>query len=141
MLPQFTKFLSQERGYLQRVVPQCGPALSPIKEAITASFLLKLFGFEVSPAEPKVCQLPVKFAGLGVADPYTSSAVAHDVSRKATVHLANAIAGMEELDLAKHSESVLTAHIMDARSQLEAELLPLFDASVSVIGEHAQRGL
>ena len=68
--------------------------------------------------------------------------MAHEVSRKATVHLANAIAGMhmEEFDLAKHSESVLTAR-MDARSQCEAELLPLSDGSVSVMVEHAQRGL
>ena len=136
----FTKSLSQEWGYLQRVVPQCGPALSPIEEAIAESFLPKLFGSEVSPAERKICQLPVKFAGLGVADPSTSSAVAHEVSRKATVHLSNAIAGKEEFDLAQHSESVLTAR-MDARSQREAELLPLFDASVSVLGDQAQRGL
>ena len=47
----FTKSLSREWGYIQRVVPQCGPALSPIEEAITESFLLKLFGSEVCPAE------------------------------------------------------------------------------------------
>ena len=61
-------------------MPQCGPALSPIEEAIAESFLPKLFGSEVSPAERKICQLLVKLAGLGVADPSTSSAVAHEVS-------------------------------------------------------------
>ena len=131
----------REWGYLQRAVPQCGPAFSPIEEAIAKSFLPELFGSKVSPAERKLCQLPVKITGLGVADPSTSSAVAHEVSRKATVHLANAIAGKEEFELAKHSESVLTARMV-ARSQHEAELLPLFEASpVSVLGEQAQRGL
>ena len=110
----------QEWGYLQRVVPQCGPALLP--EAIAASFLPKLFGSEVSPAERKVCQLSIKFAGLGVANPSASSSVAHEVPQKATAHLANAICkATEEFDLAKPSQSVLTARkLMDARSRREA---------------------
>ena len=48
--------------------------------------------------ERKVCQLPMTFAGLGVANASTSSSVAHEVSRKVTVHLANAITGKEEFD-------------------------------------------
>ena len=53
------------------------------------AFCRSFLGSEASPVELKVCQLPIKFAGLGVANPSTSSSGAHGVSRKATVHLAN----------------------------------------------------
>ena len=78
---QFSKSLSQEWNYLQRAVPHCGPALLAVEKAIAESFLPKLFGCEVSPAEPSMCELPIKLAGLGVVNPSTSAPSAYELSR------------------------------------------------------------
>ena len=45
------KSFSQEWNYIQRVVPECGPALSPLEKDISEGFLPKMFGCEISPAE------------------------------------------------------------------------------------------
>ena len=77
LLPSASTSLSQEWNYLQRVVPHCGPALLAVEKAIAESFLPKLFGCEVSPAERSMCELPIKLAGLGDVNPSTSAPLAY----------------------------------------------------------------
>ena len=135
-----TKFLSQEWNYIQRVIPECGPALSPLEKAISEGFLPKLFGCEISPAERQMFELPVKLARLGMTNPCVSALRAYEVSRKATAHLTLAIAGAEEFGVATHRESVFNAHA-EARSSRNEESLRKFDASMPALGERTQRSL
>ena len=74
-----SRSLMQEWSYVQRVVPDCGPALQSVEKVMAEGFLPKLFGCEVSPAERKLCELPIKMAGLGVTNPSTSAPVAYTV--------------------------------------------------------------
>ena len=135
-----SKSLSQEWNYLQRVVPHCGSALLAVEKAIAESFLPKLLGCEVSPAERSMCELPIKLAGLGVVNPSTSAPLAYELSRNTTAHLVNAITGREEFDSGKHLESVQKART-EARSRRETESTAQFEASVSVLGNAPQRSL
>ena len=80
----FSKSLAQEWNYFQRVVPHCGPALLAVEKAIADSFLPKLFGCEVSPAEWSMCELPIKLAGLGVVNPSTSAPLAYELTVSVT---------------------------------------------------------
>ena len=133
--------VDEEWNYLQRVVPHCGPALLAVEKAIAESFLPKLFGCEVSPAERSMCELPIKLAGLGVVNPSTSAPLAsYELSRNTTAHLVNAITGREEFDSGKHLESVQKART-EARSRRETESTAQFEASVSVLGNAPQRSL
>ena len=135
----YSKSLSQEWNYIQRVVPHAGPDLLSLEKAVAEEFLPKLFGSELNPAERKVCELPIKLAGLGVTNPTTSAPVAYDVSRKSTAHLVNAITGLEEFDPGKHREAVAKAR---KEVQLRREQLPKeFEEAVSVLGGHSQRSL
>ena len=135
-----TKSLSQEWNYIQRVIPECGPAPSPLEKAISEGFLPKLFGCEISPAERQMFELPVKLAGLGMTNPCVLGPRAYEVSRKATAHLTLAIAGAEEFDVATHRESVFNARA-EARSTRNEESLRKFDASMPALGERTQRSL
>ena len=135
-----TKSSSQEWNYIQRVIPECGPALSPLEKAISEGFLPKLFGCEISPAERQMFELPVKLAGLGMTNPCGSAPRAYEVSRKATAHLTLAIAGTEEFDIAGHRESVFIARA-EARLSRNEESLRKFDASMPALGEQTQRSL
>ena len=131
-----TKSLSQEWNYVQRVIPECGPALSPLKKAISEGFLPKLFGCEISPAERQMFELPVKLAGLGMTNPCVSAPRAYEVSRKATAHLTLAIAGAEEFDIATHRESVFNARAEARSSRNEESLRSLMPASPPLESEH-----
>ena len=133
-----SRSLMQEWSYVQRVVPGCGPALQSVEKAMAEGFLPKLFGCEVSPAERKLCELPIKMAGLGVTNPSTSAPVAYGVSRKATIHLVNAITGKEEFDPGRHHESVAKAR-QEARLSREKELPTKFDTCVSALGGLSER--
>ena len=64
-----TKSLPQEWNYIKRLVPQCGPALSPLEKANSEGLLPKLFGCEIRPAERQMFELPFKLAGLRIANP------------------------------------------------------------------------
>ena len=110
------KSLSQEWNYIQLVVPECGPALSPLEKAISEGFLPKLFGCEISPAEHQF-ELPVKLAGLGIANPCVSAPRAYEVSRKATAYLTLAIAGAEEFDVATHATASPSSTLVQRCSQ------------------------
>ena len=68
-----TKSLACEWDYLQRVVPECGPAFEPVEESLRETFLPSLFGTEISETERRLFQLPVKFSGLGIRDPTLTS--------------------------------------------------------------------
>ena len=135
-----TTSLSQEWNYIQRVVPECGPALSPLEKAISEGFLPKLFGCEISPAERQIFELPVKLAGLGMTNPCVSAPRAYEVSHKARAQLTLAIAGAEEFDVATHRESIFNARAK-ARSSRNEESLRKFDASIPALGERTQRSL
>ena len=78
-------------------------------------------------------------AGLGVTNPSTSAPVAYGVSRKATIHLVNAIiTGKEEFDPGRHHESVAKAR-QEARLSREKELPTKFDTCVSALGGLSER--
>lgn len=136
----FTKSLSQEWSYLQRVVPECDSAFLPIEKAINDVFLPKLFGCEFSTDERQVFTLPVKYSGLGISDPAATSSRAYEVSRKATAHLASAIAGKNDFDVAMHQNSVRSARSEARVSRLQVAR-EKFDALIVSVGESARRCL
>ena len=60
--------------YLLRTVPDIGPLLFPLEEAIHQKFLPALTGQPpCSPEECELLSLPVRFGGLGIIDPSTTA--------------------------------------------------------------------
>ena len=135
-----TKSLACEWDYLQRVVPECGPAFEPVEESLRETFLPSLFGTEISETERRLFQLPVKFSGLGIRDPTLTSTSAHQTSIQATKHLVSAIKGTCEFDIGIHHDSVSSARFQ-ARKARHEENKRLFDSVVAQFGESTQRAL
>ena len=135
-----TKSLACEWDYLQRVVPECGPAFEPVEESLRETFLPSLFGTEISETERRLFQLPVKFSGLGIRDPTLTSTSAHQTSIQATRHLVSAIKGTCEFDIGIHHDSVSSARFQ-ARKARHEENKRLFDSVVAQFGESTQRAL
>ena len=71
-----TKSLQQEWQYLQRVVPDMGPAFQPLEEALCEVFLPALLQ-EEPPGTllDSFCDLPVRLAGIGIPNPILTAPV------------------------------------------------------------------
>jgi hypothetical protein len=68
-----TKSLQQEWQYLQRVVPNCGTAFEPVKEAIQTVFLPALLEATEPECQRKLTTLSIRQAGLGLPNPVQSA--------------------------------------------------------------------
>ena len=67
--------------YLLRTVPDIGPLLLPLEEAIHQKFLPALTGRPpCSPEERELLSLPVRFGGLGIIDPSTTANTEFQIS-------------------------------------------------------------
>ena len=91
-----TRSLQTEWTYLQRVVPESGPAFKPVEDAIQKEFLPALFGGP--PPVRELTSLPVNMAGLGIPDPVTSASTHFSTSVSMTEEISTSLIDGTELD-------------------------------------------
>ena len=101
-----TKSVMFEWSFLQRIVPECGELFEPVEEMISDRFLPQLLGCELSTDERTLFALPIKFAGLGIANPTATANSAFETSKTATKLLSTAIQGLARMDTREHHQSV-----------------------------------
>ena len=65
----FTKGICHRWSFIQRTMPDLGPLFSPLEESIADSFIPAVIGRKLSTIERKMVALPVRFGGLGLANP------------------------------------------------------------------------
>ena len=79
-------------SYLCRTVPQSGPLLQPIEDAIHNSFIPAVMGRPpCSQVERKMLALPSKMGGLSLADPSFHANEEYEASKKVTSDLVQSI--------------------------------------------------
>ena len=83
-LAAFTRSLQSEWVYMQRVIPNCADAFTPLRNIINKKFLLTVIGRSISDQEKTLFSLPARIGGLGVRDPVESAQQVYWVSRKCT---------------------------------------------------------
>ena len=100
------KSLQQEWTFLQRVLPEIGPHFEEVEKAIHQSFLPALFGEKLSDnlsyVRP-ISSLPVRYAGLAIPNPSTTSSTNYGDSTLLCSHLIRAIQGKDKFMMADHS--------------------------------------
>lgn len=81
-LSAFTKGICHRWTYMQRTIPDIKALFQPLEDCIRDRFLPALIGRSISDLERRILALPVRFGGIGVANPveccereYTSSMV------------------------------------------------------------------
>jgi len=103
--------LQTEWTYLQRVVPGADAAFQPIEEALQGAFLPALFALpqtETDMLRPQ-SKLPVRFSGLGIADPTSTGQEGYDASVTMTEALARSLLQLQPLDATEHSNAAREA--------------------------------
>ena len=128
-----------------------------MEKAIAETFLPKLLGCEVSPAERSMYELPIKLAGLGVINPINVSSVS--VQSVAQCHHSSGqrhhwarnsrpvtdsrcfLESNSEFDSGKYLESVQKARAEAHAVTREKESTTQFEAAVLVLGNPSLRSL
>ena len=93
------------------VVPGCGPFFLELERVLQQQFLPPIFGVEMSPAECDLFALPLRFGGLGVANPVSVASSLFESSVRGTVTLVQSITGTTKFELDAHLETVSGARI------------------------------
>ena len=117
----FTRSLSSEWSYLQRVVEGCEAEYGRLRDAIRLLFAPAVFGGEVLKEEYELLELPVRLGGLALADPVKSATTAFSVSREAARILREAVRTGEGVSIEEH-----TAHcrnVLSTATKLKEEIL------------------
>eukprot|EP00731_Ephydatia_muelleri_P003437 Em0001g3437a len=103
-----TKSLQCEWDFLQRVVPDCADAFTPLNKKIKKQFFPAMLGAGVTEAEEALFALPTSLAGLGIFDPTKTATLAYQTSRQGNKVLVEAVK-VVVFDPAQHLEALRAA--------------------------------
>ena len=97
--------LQNEWTHLSRIVPNVGPLLAPIEEAIREKFIPALFGFSPSDLTGEMrylLSLSVKQGGLAIRHPVEQAPLCYETSRASVDHLVETLVDRRTLSLTVH---------------------------------------
>lgn len=120
-----TKSLQCEWDFLQRVVPDCAGAFTPLNKKIKKQFFPAMLGTGVTEAEEALFALPTSLAVLGIYDPTKTAALAYQTSRQGTKVIVEAVKGVDAFDPAQHIETLQAArkhHVKTKEETYQSEL-------------------
>uniref|UniRef100_A0A0A9X6A5 Glutamate-1-semialdehyde 2,1-aminomutase n=1 Tax=Lygus hesperus TaxID=30085 RepID=A0A0A9X6A5_LYGHE len=100
----FTKSLSKEWAFAQRVIRGQDDVYGPLRNSIKDSFIPSIVEFPVSQTEAEILELPVKLGGLAIEDPIKTASLNYRASERATHVLAEAIRWGTEVDMNLHEQ-------------------------------------
>ena len=118
----FTRSLSCEWTYLQRVVGGCDDEYIPLREVIQRVFTPAVLGREVLQREHELFGLSVRNGGLALVDPVSTAGTAFRVSKAATAVLQEAVKSGDPVNMTDHDacRRSVTRNWQKERSSLEA---------------------
>jgi hypothetical protein len=114
------------------VIEDIGDCFTKVEEAITDVFLSALYGESLKDCTYRcnLSALPVKFAGLALPNPTTTSESNHEASTLVCSHLLAAFRGVESFSSTDH-KSVRAAVMAELKSRrtekLDSTLTSIFD--------------
>ena len=95
----YTKGICHRWTFLQRTVDDISTLFVPLEQCLRETFLPAIIGRHVSDAERKLLSLPVRFGGLGIANPVETCKREYDASKTITEDLTDLLYRQEQ-DLA-----------------------------------------
>lgn len=126
----FTKSLSMEWTYLQRVIDGCDDMYVPLRDAIRGYLTPALLGREILQDEYDLFALPVKNGGLALRNPAATAATSFRMSTTATTLLQHAIRTGSPADMGEHNAQcrrVQQKAQAEARDRAEVDLKVLLN--------------
>ena len=90
-LSAYTKGLCHRWTFLQRTVSGIAQLFQPLEDIIAHKFIPAVVGKEVSDLQRDILSLPVRYGGLGIANPMVTADREYETSKKVTASLTELI--------------------------------------------------
>ena len=90
-LSAFTKCICHRWTFIQRTISNVKHLFIPLEECIRNTFIPALIGRQISDSEREIFSLPVRFGGIGIANPTENAQREYDASKRVTSGLCHLI--------------------------------------------------
>ncbi len=131
-LSAFTKCICHRWTFIQRTMPNISHLFAPLEQCLRDIFIPSLVGRPVSDIERKILSLPIRFGGLGIADPVENSNREYNASKAVTASLSNLIQQQIQ-DLALYDRGATVDIIKNLKKEKESFLNQKFDQVIHSI--------
>ena len=95
-LSAFTKGICHRWTFVQRTIPDISNIFIPLEECIKEDFIPAVIGFNISDVQRNVFSLPVRYGGLGIANPVDTCDREYQASLTITKDLSDLIYAQEQ---------------------------------------------
>ena len=112
-----------EWSYLQRILPSCEEAFTPIWNTLYQYFWPAIFEGTISDHEKQLFSIPARLGGMGVRNPIESAKIAYTTSRAGTRNIVDAIKGKMEFSLPDHKMSDAMSNMHTTLQQQDEVIL------------------
>ena len=117
-LSGYTKGLCQRWTFLQRTVPGIAELFEPLEKVIAHTFIPAIVGREISELQRDMLALPVRYGGLGLANPVKTADREYETSRLVTANLTELIKH-QDISLDNYNRKEVKACITKLKEQKE----------------------
>ena len=135
----YTKAISHRWAYVQRTIPDIDHIFQPLETSIRETFIPALIGRKISDIERRILALPVRFGGLGIADP-TKASFEYIASTTITANLTKIIFNQEE-DFKNYNNDQVNKNIAEIKSLKESRLKEEFEEIYKLVDNKMKRVL
>ena len=139
-LSSFTKAISHRWTYIQRTIPDISHLFTPLEEVIRDEFIPALIGRSISDIERRYLALPVRFGGIGIPDPTTTSDIEYHISANVTNQLVNIIIAQQN-DFRNYDQDAVNVTISQMKLMKEDCLREEMTEVMSLLDEKTKRSL
>ncbi|MCP3679780.1 MAG: hypothetical protein GY782_05735 [Gammaproteobacteria bacterium] len=103
---------------MQRTVPGIAELFEPLEAVIRDKFIPAIVGREVSDLQREMIGMPVRYGGLGIANPMKTAEREYNTSRKVTANLTNLIK-QQDMSLDSYDRNSVRACIVKLKEEKE----------------------
>ena len=131
-LSAYSKSICHRWVFVQRTIPRIKHLFIPLEDCIRQEFIPAIVGRCVSDKERSLISLPVRFGGLGIANPTQTAEREYRASHSITEDLANLIFQQEQ-DLSLYDTETAVTKVKNLKAEKELFLSERFDTLVEEV--------
>ena len=122
--------------FVQRTIPDTRDLFIPLEDSIRNCLIPSIIGRPVSDLERQILSLPVRFGGLGIANPVDAAEREYNASKAITQNLSNVILQQQQ-DISFYDQHGTAETIKRLKKEKEAFLNDKFDGIISSIDDQS----
>lgn len=132
-LSAYTKAICHRWSFIQRTIPNISAKFQPLEDCIRSVFIPSIIGRHISDTERCVLSLPVRYGGLGIANPVETADREYHASKAVTRQLTDLIKRQDH-DISHYSHEETLEATKNVIKDKECFLMEKYTAVISKMG-------